>query len=176
MSPADRIELRRWAPGDADSLVRLADNRNIWINLKDRFPHPYTRADADRWIAHCANETGAPTQFAVDLDGLAIGGIGIEQLGDVHRLTAEIGYWIGEPYWGKRIATAALRQMTRYAFVEFPFERIQAMVFEWNPASRRVLERAGYTLEATISRCIIKDGRLGDAFLYAHLRPRMVSF
>jgi RimJ/RimL family protein N-acetyltransferase len=170
MSPADRITLRRWAPTDAHSLVRLADNRKIWINLKDRFPHPYTRADADGWIAHCAAEAGSPTQFAIDLDGLAIGGIGIERLNDVYRLTADIGYWLGEPYWGKGIATAALIEMTRYAFAEFPFERIQALVFEWNPASRRVLEKAGYALEAQLARYVVKDGRLGSAFLYAHLR------
>jgi [ribosomal protein S5]-alanine N-acetyltransferase len=170
MSLADRISLRRWTPSDTDSLVRLADNRKIWINLKDRFPHPYTRADADGWIAHCAAEAGTPTQFAIDLDGLAIGGIGLERLSDVHRLTADTGYWIGEPYWGHGIATAALTEMTRYAFAEFPFERIQALVFGWNPASRRVLEKAGYTLEARLARCIIKDGRLGNAFIYAQLR------
>jgi ribosomal-protein-alanine N-acetyltransferase len=170
MSLADRISLRRWTPTDCDSLVRLADNRKIWINLKDRFPHPYTRADADGWIAHCVAEAGPPSQFAIDLDGLAIGGIGLERLSDVHRLTADIGYWIGEPYWGHGIATAALTEMTRYAFAEFPLERLQALVFEWNPASRRVLEKAGYTLEAQLARCIIKDGRLGDGFLYAQLR------
>jgi RimJ/RimL family protein N-acetyltransferase len=143
MSPADRITLRRWAPTDADSLARLADNRRVWINLKDRFPHPYTRADADGWIAHCAAEAGSPTQFAIDLDGLAIGGIGIERLSDVYRLTADIGYWLGEPYWGKGIATAALTEMTGYAFAEFPFERIQALVFEWNPASRPLMAISG---------------------------------
>lgn len=171
MSLADRIKLRRWIPADADLLARLADNREIWITLKDRFPHPYTRADADAWIAHCAAEAGPPTQFAIDLDGRAIGGIGIEPLSDVHRLTAEIGYWIGEPYWGQGIATAALTDMTRYVFAEFPLVRLQAMVFAWNPASRRVLEKAGYTLEARVARGIIKDGRVGDGFLYAHLRP-----
>jgi len=170
MSLAARIKLRRWIPTDADLLARLADNRKIWINLRDRFPHPYTRADADAWIAHYGAEAGPPTQFAIDLDGVAIGGIGIEPLSDVHRLTAEIGYWIGEPYWGLGIATAALTEMTRYVFAEFLLERLQALVFEWNPASRRVLEKAGYTLEARVARCIIKDGRVGDGFLYARLR------
>ena len=92
MSLSDRIKLRRWIPTDADALARLAHNRKLWINLRDRFPHPYTRADADAWIAHCQAEAGQPIQFAIDLDGLAIGGIGIEPLSDVHRLTAEIGY------------------------------------------------------------------------------------
>jgi len=90
-------------------------------------------------------------------------------LSDVHRLTADIGYWIGEPHWGSGIASAAVVEMTRYAFAEFPLQRLQALVFEWNPASRRVLEKAGYTLEARLARCIIKDGRLGNAYLYARL-------
>jgi ribosomal-protein-alanine N-acetyltransferase len=167
---ADRIRLRRWVQSDAEALAQLADNRQIWLNLRDRFPHPYTRADADGWIAHCAAESGQPTQFAIDLEGLAIGGIGVEMKSDVHRLTAEIGYWVGEPYWGEGIASAAVVEMTRYAFAEFPLERLEAMVFEWNPASRRVLEKAGYVLEGRLARCIVKDGRIGDGFLYARLR------
>ena len=170
MSLADRIKLRRWLLTDTDALVRLADNRKIWLNLRDRFPNPYTRTDADAWIAHCLAETEPPTQFAIDLDGHAIGGIGIEPLSDVHRLTAEVGYWIGEPYWGQGIATAGLIELTRYAFAEFPFARLQALVFEWNPASCRVLEKAGYTREARFARCIVKDGRIGDGLLYARLR------
>ncbi|MBI3759063.1 MAG: GNAT family N-acetyltransferase [Deltaproteobacteria bacterium] len=170
MKLGDRIVLRRWAPTDADALAHLANNRNIWLNLKNRFPHPYARTDAEAWIAHCQAETGSPTQFAIDLDGAAIGGIGVEQMNDVHRMTAEVGYWVGEPHWGNGIASAAVIEMTRHAFAEFPLVRLQAMVFEWNPASRRVLEKAGYMLEARMARCIIKDGRLGDAFLYARLR------
>lgn len=170
MALVDRIALRRWTPLDAFELARLADNRKIWINLKDRFPYPYTRADAEAWIADCAAETGTPTQWAIDLDGPAIGGVGLERLSDVHRLTADIGYWIGEPYWGNGIATAALIAMTHLAFEKFPLERLQALVFEWNPASRRVLEKAGYQFESRIARCILKDGRLGDGFLYAKLR------
>jgi len=175
MKIAERILLRQWATTDADALVRLADNRKIWFNVKNRFPDPYTRVDAESWIAHCESETGKCTQFAIDLDGVAIGGIGIDPLTDVQRLTADIGYWIGEPYWGNGIATAALIEMTRYAFAEFPFERIQALVFEWNPASRRVLEKAGYALEAQLARSIVKDGRLGDGFLYVRFRGEAVD-
>jgi ribosomal-protein-alanine N-acetyltransferase len=167
---ADRIILRRWVQTDAEALAQLANNRKIWLNLRDRFPHPYTRADADGWIAHCESETGKPTQFAIDLDGVAIGGIGIEMKSDVHRLTAEIGYWISEAYWGEGIASAAVVEMTRYALAEFLLQRLEALVFEWNPASRRVLEKAGYVLEGRLARCIVKDGRIGDGFLYARLR------
>ncbi|MGH7933225.1 MAG: GNAT family N-acetyltransferase [Candidatus Binataceae bacterium] len=169
-SIADTIVLRGWQRGDIDSLARYANDRAIWINLRDRFPYPYSRADADNWINHCERESVA-TQFAIDLHGEAIGGIGIEILSDVHRLTAEIGYWIGQALWGKGIATRALTEMTRYAFARFPLERLQALVFDLNPASARVLEKAGYILEARQRRAIMKDGRLGDALMYVRLRP-----
>jgi RimJ/RimL family protein N-acetyltransferase len=164
------ISLRRWAPSDADSLVQFANNRNIWIRLKDRFPHPYTRADADCWIAQCMATAGAPTQFAIDLHGDAIGGVGIEPLADVQRITAEIGYWVGEPHWGKGFATAALIELTHYAFAQFPLQRLQALVFEGNTTSCRVLEKAGYTFELRIPRCIIKEGRIADGLLYGRMR------
>jgi RimJ/RimL family protein N-acetyltransferase len=170
MALANSISLRPWVPSDADSLVQFANNRNIWIRLKDRFPYPYTRADADRWIAQCMASPGPSTQFAIDLDGCAIGGVGIEPLGDVLRLTAEVGYWIGEPYWRRGFATAALLEITRYAFAELPLQRLQALVFEGNTASCRVLDKAGYTFELRIPRCIIKDGRIVDGLLYGRMR------
>jgi RimJ/RimL family protein N-acetyltransferase len=170
MSTADSIVLRPWARTDIDSLVRYANNRKVWINLRDLFPHPYTRTDAKKWIGHCESEASKPANFAIELSGEAIGGVGVRLLDDVHRLTAEIGYWIGEPFWGKGIATEALKRTTRYALAEFGLERLQATVFEWNPASARVLEKAGYVLEGRLRRSIFKDGRIGDALLYAMLR------
>ncbi len=170
MSTADSIVLRPWTRADIESLVRYANNRSVWINLRDIFPHPYTRAGAEKWIEHCESEASKPANFAIELSGEAIGGVGVRLLDDVHRLTAEIGYWIGEPFWGKGIATEALKRTTRYAFAEFGLERLQATVFEWNPASARVLEKAGYVLEGRMRRFIIKDGRIGDAFMYALLR------
>ena len=95
-------------------------------------------------------------------------GFGI--LKDVYSKTAEIGYWLGEPFWGRGIATTALKETTAYAFAHFEIERLQAHVFEWNPASARVLEKAGYTLEGRQRRHVFKDGRIGDALLYARLR------
>jgi [ribosomal protein S5]-alanine N-acetyltransferase len=170
MAPANSISLRRWAPSDADSLVQFANNRNIWLRLKDRFPHPYTRLDADLWIGNCMAAAGPASQFAIDLDGLAIGGVGFDPLGDVQRITAEVGYWIGEPFWNRGFATAALLEITRYAFAEFPLQRLQALVFEGNTASCRVLEKAGYTFELRIPRCIVKDGRIADGLLYGRMR------
>lgn len=164
------VVLRPWRSSDRASIVRYANNRKVWLNLKDRFPHPYRESDAEAWIAYCSSGPGQPFDFAIDREGTAIGGIGIDPLDDVHRLTANIGYWLGEPFWGQRITTSALKVFTPYVFATFPFERLQGMVFEWNPASARVLEKCGFTLEARLRRGIVKDDRVGDGLLYARLR------
>lgn len=170
MTTQAKITLRRWRESDLDSLVRYANNRAVWLNLRDRFPHPYTRGDAEGWIALCKSEPEPALQFAIDLDGEAIGGVGLENLDDVYRMTANIGYWVAEPFWGRSIATAALIETTAYAFARFRFERIQATVFGWNPRSARVLEKAGYALEGRLRNSIFKDGRLTDSLLYARFR------
>lgn len=170
MSGAERIILRAWRRSDIPSLVRYANNRKIWLNLRDVFPHPYMHAEAEKWIAICESNQGPATQFAIELQDEAIGGIGCRLLDDVNCKTAEVGYWLGEPFWGRGIATAALKQTTNYAFEIFSVERLQASVFEWNPASARVLEKAGYVLEGRLRRSIFKDGRLADSLLYARIR------
>ena len=166
----DGLTLRRWRTADIDPLVRYANNWNVWINLKDRFPHPYTEAEARAWIAHCEARTGEPTSFAIDWQGEAIGGAGLEPMTDVLRLTATVGYWLGEPFWGRGFATQALRAISAYAFSTFDLHRLEATVFEWNQASARVLEKAGYSLEGRLRHRIIKDGRIADTLLYARLR------
>jgi ribosomal-protein-alanine N-acetyltransferase len=165
-----RCTLRPWRRGDEASLVRHADNRNVSRNLKDRFPSPYTAADAREWIAH-ASAQAPPTSLAIVVDGAAVGGVGIELGTDVFRRSAEIGYWLGEPFWGRGIATEALRAMTAYAFERFDICRLEAGVFDWNPASARVLEKNGYVLEGRARLGVIKDGRMGDRLLYALVRP-----
>jgi ribosomal-protein-alanine N-acetyltransferase len=166
----DGLTLRRWRAGDIEALVRYANNRNVWINLKDRFPHPYTEVDARAWIAHCEARTGDPLSFALDWQGEAIGGLGLEPQDDIYRLTAAVGYWLGEPFWGRGLMSHAVRALSDYAFASFDLQRLQAAVFEWNVGSARVLEKAGYTCEARMRRSIIKDGRLADSLLYARLR------
>ena len=161
--------LRSWRPGDEDSLVRHADDRDIWINLRDRFPHPYTRDDARAWL-RLAAESMPETNFAVAVAGEAVGGIGITLQDDVSRRSAEIGYWLGRASWGRGIATAAVRALTDWAFAHFDLCRLYAGVFEWNPASARVLEKAGYVLEGRLRRSVTKDGRTIDQLLYALVR------
>src|SRR5438128_1674242 len=116
MNDAGRVTLRPWRRSDIESLIRYANNRNIWLNLRDVFSHPYTRAAAEEWLTICESSQGSTTNFAIDLNGEAIGGAGYQLLSDVHRKTAEIGYWLGEPFWRRGIATAAVKQMTEYGF------------------------------------------------------------
>ncbi|HYQ89921.1 MAG TPA: GNAT family protein [Candidatus Binatia bacterium] len=164
-----KCTVREWRPSDVDSLVAQANNIKVWRNLHDGFPHPYTRADAEGWIQKISTEH-PDTVFTIDVDGKAVGGIGFHRGVDVQRLTATIGYWLGESFWGRGIAAEALRAVTEYAFAKFDFQRLEAYVFEWNLPSTRVLEKAGYTREARLRKRVTKEGRTVDCFLYARVR------
>ncbi len=165
-----RLYLRDWRSGDKEILLAIANNRKIWRNLVDRFPHPYTPAEADKWLKSNNDPEKKKNTFAIFYEQSLIGGIGFEPKADVHRKTATIGYWLGEPYWGKGFATEALRVVTAYAFNTFDLERIEAGVFAWNPPSAHVLEKAGYTLEGTRQNAIIKDGEITSEVMYRILR------
>src|SRR3712207_540250 len=146
-----RCVLRPWSEGDEASLVGHADNYEVWRRVRDRFLRPYTRVDAERWIA-AARRQDPPTQFAIEVEGEAAGGIGLEIGEDIGRRSAEIGYWLGEAYWGRSIATAAVRALTAYGLEALGLTRIFAVPFASNPASMRVLERCGYVREGTMRR------------------------
>ncbi|MBE9584160.1 GNAT family N-acetyltransferase [Mucilaginibacter sp. JRF] len=152
----------------AERLQQLADNPNIARNLRDIFPHPYTIADAGEFIE--AAVTGAiPHVFGIFADDEFIGVGGITVKIDIHRNNAEIGYWLGEPYWGKGYATEAVKLLTEYAF-NIGLIRVFAGVFAHNKASQRVLEKAGYTLEAILRSAIVKNGEVMDEHLYAIIK------
>jgi RimJ/RimL family protein N-acetyltransferase len=161
--------LRAWRPGDEESLVRHANNRAVWRNLRDAFPHPYTLSDAMGWI-RIANPSTPITNFAIVVEGCAVGGIGLALKEDVFRRSAEIGYWLGEQYWGCGIVSEAVRAMTAYAFATFDICRLYAGVFEWNPASMRILEKAGYGFECRMRKSVTKDGETIDELIYAIVR------
>lgn len=152
--------------GDLESLVRHADNRNIWMNLRDRFPHPYTKRDGREFLKHTRDQD-PETAFAIAMNGEAVGGIGFMLQGDIERVSAEIGYWLGEPFWGRGIATEALIVLTRYAIATHALTRVYALPFASNAASCRVLEKAGYTIEGRLRNSAIKDGRIVDQLQYA---------
>jgi ribosomal-protein-alanine N-acetyltransferase len=161
--------IRSFRDDDAASLAHHANDRAIWINLRDRFPHPYTLADARAWIAHATSAEQA-TSFAIDAAGEVVGGIGLRLNEDVERISAEIGYWVGRAYWGRGIATDAVRAVTEHAFATHELTRVYALPFAENAASIRVLEKAGYVREGLLRRSAIKDGVVRDQLLYAVVR------
>ena len=165
------IHLRPVRPADAPRLAELANNRHIWINLRDQLPSPYSRADAEAFI-HLANDPDCTAHHrAIELPGTGFCGmIGLHPGTDVNRFSAEIGYWIGEPYWGRGIATAAVGQMLRVGFEELDMERIFAAVFSSNPASMRVLERNGFIFEGIARHAVFKNGAFLDEHRYGKVR------
>jgi [ribosomal protein S5]-alanine N-acetyltransferase len=161
--------LRGFRPADAPRLVELADNENVSKNLRDAFPCPYRLDDALRWIRY-ASSNRPETHFAIEVEGELAGGIGVTSASDIHRLGAEVGYWLGEPYWGRGLATRALVELTDWAFATLEVVRLWAGVFPSNPASARVLEKAGYVLEARLKRAVVKRGVVMDELIYARVR------
>jgi RimJ/RimL family protein N-acetyltransferase len=164
--PLSRCDVRSWRTDDLTSLVAYADNRKIWLNLRDRFPHPYTRR-AGREFLHSMVTQRPETAFAIDVGGEAVGGIGFLMMPDVERVSAEIGYWLAEPFWGRGMVTEAVVAVTRYAIETHGFTRMFAVPFASNAASCRVLEKAGYVLEGRLRRSAIKDGQIIDQLQYA---------
>jgi RimJ/RimL family protein N-acetyltransferase len=157
-----RCVVRDWTRADGPSLVRFANNRNVWRNLKDRFPHPYTEARAEQWFG-MLEAMAEPTHWAIEVDGQAAGSIGVE-LDSGH-----FGYWLGEAFWGRGVMTAAVAHVAPYVLQRFQLPRLQSPVFEWNPASMRVLEKCGFQREGVLRRSIVKDGELIDQVLYVRL-------
>ncbi len=158
--------LRSFRSGDEESLVRHANDRDVWLNLRDRFPHPYTFADAQGWVSFAATQT-PEVNFAIDVQGAAVGGIGLILHDDIEKCSAELGYWLGREFWGKGITAAAVRAVTRYAFETFALTRVYAVPFADNAGSIRVLEKAGYRCEGRWRRSAIKDGLVKDQLVYA---------
>jgi [ribosomal protein S5]-alanine N-acetyltransferase len=162
--------LRPWESSDKTSLIRNANNRNVSRNLRDRFPYPYTDADADTFLSAAGASKSRDIIYAIVIRGEAVGGIGVHPRKDVERHSAEMGYWLGEDFWGHGIATAAVSKLSQHALQEPDIFRIFATVFASNPASARVLEKAGFVREGLMSRAVLKQGVLIDAALYAITR------
>jgi len=161
--------VRSWEWRDRDAIVRHANNRNVSINLRDRFPYPYTERDARNWLDVVVGRK-PETNFAIDVAGEAVGGIGFDLQPDVGHRSAEIGYWLGEQFWGLGIATEALIAVTEHAFANNDLCRIYAHVFDWNGASARVLEKAGYAFEGRLRKSVTKEGQTIDQLMYAIIR------
>lgn len=162
--------IRPWLQTDLEPLLLLANNKKITDNLRDFFPHPYTKADAEEWLSF---NTGVNpvTNFVIEADGYFAGAIGVMPKTDVYRKSIEIGYWLGEPYWGKGIVSNAIHLMLQKIWRDYPHvNRVYAEVFEHNKASMRVLEKNGFYLESIRKQAVIKNDMLLDDYVWVLLR------
>ena len=167
--------VRDWRPADAEPLVVQANDRRVWLGLRDAFPHPYGLDDARRFLKMVA-EMSPRTFFAIEEAGALAGGTGYTLRSDVERVGAEVGYWVGHEFWGRGVATRALRIVTERAFRDHPeLRRLYALPFASNGASARVLEKARYRYEGTLRQSAIKAGQVHDQWMYAILRSEVLG-
>ena len=160
------FKLRPWAISDLESLVHYANNWKVAKNLTDKFPHPYTKQNGEAFIQYTTEHN--PVQiFAIEVQGKAIGGIGIHPQDDIHKKNAELGYWIAEPFWGHGIISGAINEITDYAFQNFDIDRLFARPFGTNIASQKALEKNNFILEGRFKNTIIKNGIYLDELIYA---------
>jgi [ribosomal protein S5]-alanine N-acetyltransferase len=164
------ILLRPWSIRDAAQLAEIANNKNIADNLRDGFPFPYSLNDAINWLNIILPENLPARFFAITIDKILVGSIGIVTKEDIYRKNCEIGYFLSEKIWGKGIATKAIKAATSYAFNKFDIVRIYAEPFADNPGSRKALEKAGFTLEATLRSNVIKNSIIKDSCIYSVLK------
>jgi ribosomal-protein-alanine N-acetyltransferase len=160
------ITLATLKTDDAGTLAQLANNRNLWLNLRDRMPQPYLLTDAVYFI-EAAQEGAMGPVFGIYVDGKLAGIAGFIPQTDIHQLSGEIGYWLGEPYWGRGIATIAIRHVVQYAFENTRLIRLFAGIMEHNKASMRVLEKNGFVLDIIQKAAIYKDGKVLDEYRYS---------
>jgi ribosomal-protein-alanine N-acetyltransferase len=165
----ERCTIRAWRSDDASALAKHANNRKIWLGLRDLFPHPYTLDDANEFLRGAISAQPS-TNFCIAIDKEAVGGIGIRLGEDVHRHTAGLGYWLSEDFWGHGIMSEAVPAVTDYCFENFPLHRIDAEAYANNLASVRVLEKAGFVLEGRLRKNVVKDGQILDSLLYARTK------
>ena len=164
------FKLRAWQLSDIDSLAKHANNPNIAKWLTDQFPYPYDKQAAETYIRMVANDHPQKV-FAIEIDGEAVGSIGIFPQTDIHQKSAEIGYWLSEDYWHQGIMPQAVEEIVAYGFRTFDIVRIYARLFSTNKGSQRVLEKAGFTLEARLKNALYKQGAFLDEYIYAKLKP-----
>lgn len=163
--------IRKWRIEDKTELAEILNNKNILNNLRDGIPFPYTENDAEEYIASVlAADPDKSFAFAIAANNRVIGSIGVFRCGNIHYRTAELGYYIGEPYQGNGYMTSAVRQVADYIFKNTDIIRIFAEPFAYNIASCRVLEKAGFRYEGLLSCNAEKDGKIIDMKMYALIK------
>jgi [ribosomal protein S5]-alanine N-acetyltransferase len=158
--------IRPWTSTDLDSLVKHANNWNVAKNLTDKFPHPYTENDGMAFIEFASKDNPIHI-FTIDINGQAVGGIGIHPQTDIHRKNAELGYWLAEAFWGQGIISKAIKEIVGFAFTTYDIDRVFARPFSTNIASQKVLEKNNFILEAKIDKILFKNGEYLDELIYA---------
>ena len=161
-------KLRPWVEADAPAIAKHANNRKIAENMRDGFPYPYTIQDAYNWLNMTVNTNHI--MLAIEVQGEAAGGIGVMFQDNVYRLSAELGYWIGEQHWRKGITSEAIRKLSAYVFENTGVVRIYADIFSPNIPSMRTIEKAGFHLEGIHKKAVYKNGKLLDEHVYAKLK------
>ena len=164
-----KISLRTLHHSDRFEITRFLDNPKIFKNVRDHLPQPYTIQDAINFIDLVSKEDPQCT-FAIQHVDHFVGVIGLKIQDDVHRKSAEIGYWIGEPFWGKGIASNAIHQMVSYGFEYLDINRIFAATYEYNLASMHVLEKNGFIKEGILRKAVLKNGAFHDEHRFAILK------
>lgn len=165
----DDVILRELHDSDLENLVIYANNEKVSVNLCDGFPNPYT-IDCARNFKQMIDAQNPKTIFAIEFQGSYVGNVSLTMGTDVYRKSAEIGYFIGEPFWNKGIATKAVNLITEWGFINLDIVRIHTGVFEYNKASQRVLEKCGYVKEATFRKSVFKNNKIYDEIKYAKLK------
>ena len=161
--------IRPYSITDAPAMARHANNPRIALCLRDGFPHPYTLADAEAFLGRVLPKD--PITFAaITVADEVIGGIGILIGSDVHRRTAELGYWLAEPYWGRGYMSETVRLFIDDCFRRFDLVRVHADPYDDNVASARVLEKAGFVLEGHMRGSVLKAGVIKGQLMYALVR------
>ncbi len=169
MLHSKKLILRSLTDDDTPALALLANNKKIWDNVRDCLPHPYTIDDAIFFI-NITKKEDPQMSFAIEYEGKFCGMIGLIAQQDVYRRTAEIGYWLGEPFWGKGIATQAVTLITDYGFNQLGFVRIHTGIFKYNIGSMKVLEKNGYKKDGVFEKNIFKNGEMIDEHRYSKIK------
>lgn len=171
-----KCRIRKWELSDAKDLAAALSNKKVQDNLRDGLPYPYTEQDGKEFISAMLSADESETfAFAITVDNMVIGSIGIFRQGNIHRQTAELGYYIAEEYWGKGIMTEAVKQICEYVFANSDIIRIYAEPFAYNIASCRVLEKVGFQYEGTLRSNAVKNGRVIDMEMYSLLKAEIKS-
>ena len=169
-----KCRIRKWELSDAKDLAAALSNKKVQDNLRDGLPYPYTEQDGKEFISAMLSADESETfAFAITVDNMVIGSIGIFRQGNIHRQTAELGYYIAEEYWGKGIMTEAVKQICEYVFAKSDIIRIYAEPFAYNIASCRVLEKAGFQYEGTLRSNAVKNGKVIDMEMYSLLKAEI---